>query len=53
MREGTYSQNQVTRIYLVAFQLFYLLSHVLQNQHTILQLKYINSSQFLSQTISN
>ena len=28
-----------------------LLSHILQNQHTILWLQYINSIQFLSQTI--
>ena len=28
-----------------------LLSHILQSQHTILWLKYINSTQFLSQTI--
>ena len=29
-----------------------LLSHILWNQHTILRLKYTNSTQFLSQTIS-
>ena len=28
-----------------------LLSHILRNQHTILRLKYINSTQFLSHTI--
>ena len=28
-----------------------LLSHVLWNQHIILRLKYVNSTQFLSQTI--
>ena len=29
-----------------------LLSHILLNQHTILRFKFINSTQFLSQTIS-
>ena len=29
-----------------------LLSHILQNQHKILRLKYINSTQFLSQFLS-
>ena len=29
------------------------LSHILRNQHTTLRLKYMNSTQFLSQTILN
>ena len=49
IRGGAYSQNQVTRIYLVAFQFIYSIS--LWKQHTILRLTYITSMQFLSQTI--
>ena len=47
IERGAYSQNQVKRIYLVAFQ-FYHPIFCRQNQHAILRLKRINSTQFLS-----
>ena len=47
--EGVYSRNQATKDIFGSFSV--LLSHILQNQHTILWLKYVNLTQFLSQTI--
>ena len=44
------SQNQMTRTFLIASQLFYPI--VLQIQDIVLQVKFINSTQFLSQSTS-
>ena len=49
LEKWAYSQNQVTGIYFGNFSV--LLSYNLQNQHTILRLKYINSTKSLSQII--
>ena len=51
IRRGSFSTKSSDKDMFGSFSV--LLSYTVRNQHTILRLKYINSTQFLSETILN